>query len=620
MKTLKHYRHRYKYRWGALLTVVLLIGFSMAQNISTAANDDMRNMASLMQNIITFFSRWRIVLSLIAGKLMSNAWVFGEVIHMDIYLRQLRKVTQTFANFWLGFLLLFLILKGILSNEFKDGISQLAKKIGYFIVAGVLIQASWFLFSAIIDIEIITTSAAGTLPGIVIQKDSSRWQHIYQSIAAQNILGQEYILTESNNFADKPLEIRFEDIPNYNNTNQNQLEEVLDGILPSYQNLAWPLLYIGTSIIGFQEYTAQDPNIYVDRKTMIVSYGIKFFVTIAYALAMLILVVANMIRIIYLRLAIALAPIWILLRLVQKAEIANINMDEIFGNGRFSFTRENCLKLIFYPTIITGLMGIILIAIVGVRQMLGSGWSGQISPWTYLTETWFQSDTTVFEMQGDILGWLQQDGLGLFHNIILLALSLALLYLLLSVTTQITKLESLGNLAKQITKVPFIPFTKMRNGWKWFVQKVLPGSAQFMNDGSLKLDAGQTKGTWIDSYLGQGGYIPSKQDEQFIKTLANETTMQNTTTFFSTAQNWANTSRSGLNINNNTQWQQIINTLLSKYGKSHGFKNNMDSKQNIQEFFKDQDNKINFNKLMGITDTNLQKTIDPTTYTYWKKS
>jgi len=38
----------------------------------------------------------------------------------------------------------------------------------------VLIQASWFMMGALLDIEKITTSAMGALPGLVIQDDNSR--------------------------------------------------------------------------------------------------------------------------------------------------------------------------------------------------------------------------------------------------------------------------------------------------------------------------------------------------------------------------------------------------------------------------------------------------------------
>jgi hypothetical protein len=81
------------------------------------------------------------VLATLAGKLMTNDWVYGSALHMDIYLRKIWNIMKNFANFALAGVVLWSIIKGITGKEgikVKDIITKT-------LLAGVLIQASWFL-------------------------------------------------------------------------------------------------------------------------------------------------------------------------------------------------------------------------------------------------------------------------------------------------------------------------------------------------------------------------------------------------------------------------------------------------------------------------------------------
>ena len=72
---------------------------------------------------------------------MTNDFVYGAFIHMDVYLWKIRNIMKNFANFTLAGLVLVSIIKGLVGKEALD----VKKIITNTLVAGILIQASRFL-------------------------------------------------------------------------------------------------------------------------------------------------------------------------------------------------------------------------------------------------------------------------------------------------------------------------------------------------------------------------------------------------------------------------------------------------------------------------------------------
>lgn len=106
----------------------------------------------------------------IAGIALDNSMVYGSVFNMDAPLRMFWNMTKNFANFILGFLVLFSILKWIFSSfggdkQDKRSPMNVIKKT---LIAGVLIQASWFLTAALIDISTIATYSIGWMPASLL--------------------------------------------------------------------------------------------------------------------------------------------------------------------------------------------------------------------------------------------------------------------------------------------------------------------------------------------------------------------------------------------------------------------------------------------------------------------
>lgn len=102
----------------------------------------------------------------IAGLAMDNSLIYWEVFHLDVPLWKFWNIVKNLANFTLGFLVLFTILKNVF-NLWKK-VEDVKKIITNTLIAGVLIQASRFLTAALIDISTVATYGIWALPMSVI--------------------------------------------------------------------------------------------------------------------------------------------------------------------------------------------------------------------------------------------------------------------------------------------------------------------------------------------------------------------------------------------------------------------------------------------------------------------
>lgn len=96
---------------------------------------------------------------------MSNDFIYGTFIHLDSALFKLWNYMKNIANFVLGFLFLFSILKSFFTKDTYD----LKKMLPRFLVSGILIQMSRFMMGAFIDLANIATAAVGSFPTQFIQ-------------------------------------------------------------------------------------------------------------------------------------------------------------------------------------------------------------------------------------------------------------------------------------------------------------------------------------------------------------------------------------------------------------------------------------------------------------------
>ncbi len=358
-----------------LIIWFVFLGLSFAEDPWTQKVDDMAKMAHFF---VSFLSRWRALLATLAGKLMSNDLIYWSFMHLDIFLWKTRNIMKNFANYTLWFLFLYVVIKSIIQQDWATEIIK--KQLIWFVLAWVLIQASWFLIWAVIDISTIAVTTIWAIPWQIIQSDmslqkklgemnawwwielKSTWQimtWIVMTFNPNKILqdGEQYITTEPIAL-DKPI------------TQDNYL----DMILPSYNTISWPLIFFGTSIFQFQDYSFSNPDTTSSRKWLM-EFALNLLIIVIYSLAMFALVIINFFRIFFLWIVIIFSPFIVLLSIFTKMEILpKIEWMEVISIW-------NIINLIFKPVIFMAYISIMMIFVIWVRAMLipMNGWEVKLN-------------------------------------------------------------------------------------------------------------------------------------------------------------------------------------------------------------------------------------------------
>ena len=185
-------------------------------------NDAFKKIQEGLNTTISLFSRLWVILALLAGKLMTNDFVYGAFLHMDIYLWKIRNIMKNFANFGLAGLVLRSIIKGITGKESID----YKKIITNTLIAGILIQASWFFMGALIDISTIATTAISAFPMSFLQNDVGLKTEIGDAI--KKFRGQKMVIdTKTGKHSIDPI-----------TTNPPATEDLRESILPTDSSLS----------------------------------------------------------------------------------------------------------------------------------------------------------------------------------------------------------------------------------------------------------------------------------------------------------------------------------------------------------------------------------------------
>ena len=124
----------------------------------------------------------------IAGYAMDNHMVYGEFINLGAPLWKLRNIMKNFANFGLGFYVVYAIGNYALTKTGKP--TDILRKA---LIAGVGIQASWFLLGAVLDISTVATYSIGGLPLTVLGQSEEMDQPVigYKSKIDMSALGNK---------------------------------------------------------------------------------------------------------------------------------------------------------------------------------------------------------------------------------------------------------------------------------------------------------------------------------------------------------------------------------------------------------------------------------------------
>ena len=322
-----------------------LISNSVFAQSQTTAQDWLEFFNVNLNTILSLLSWLWIFLAGIAGKLMSNERVYGSVIHLDIYLWKLRNIMKNFANFTLVALVLVEVVK-IAIGQSKEGVSKIFTKT---LIAAVLIQASWFVMWAVIDISNITVSAVWSFPRVFMQDNKEFWAGL--DVFANNFQQMNYEI--SNEWVVRQVD------PGDATKIEWDKDGLIDAILPNTNSVSWPLIFMWASVFRFNEYTDISKLDNINWKKITLSMSLKLLVILFYTIALMFLVVANIIRIWFLWIFIVLAPIIVIYLTFLKKWSKWLSQ---------YFDVWSVLSAVFKPTLFVWYLSLMLIVLVLVKE------------------------------------------------------------------------------------------------------------------------------------------------------------------------------------------------------------------------------------------------------------
>lgn len=164
---------------GAIFVIIGIASFTFADagdvSQAQAMTEQLISWNNFLQVLssIAYIILWPLIA--LAGLLMDNQLIYGSFMHLDTSLWNIRQIVRTFANYTLGFLFLIGILMYNLSPNGKiwflgviKGIDKPQDLIKKTLVASVLIQASWFILMAAVDLSTILTYTVGAIPTSIV--------------------------------------------------------------------------------------------------------------------------------------------------------------------------------------------------------------------------------------------------------------------------------------------------------------------------------------------------------------------------------------------------------------------------------------------------------------------
>lgn len=420
--------------------------------------DISQNIAHILTAIIDFASWIWVLLAIIAGKVMTNDLVYGEFLKLDTILWQMRVVARQIATFAIGFLFLYQVLVFIF-NPSESSPSFIKQKLWYLILGWVLIQMSWFLLWALLDLSTIATAGIGSMPSSVFNQ--MPWLQQVAVTTSANLSERYVFNTEATD--------NFSRIQPQGEKWVNDAESIMDILTPSTDSLSWPLIFLGASLFSFQDFTSlQDfqPKSVApkDLPSYLATVLIKFGVILMYSVALLLLVLINVFRVVTLWIVIPFSPL-LIIAWVFKQSWVNNDVGSQWWLGTFT----DVLKIIFAPTVFTAALGFSLIVILSFMKIINPDTSSVIELNDNIsiikdgsTQT-LETNLSSTSFDGDIFASVSNTTNNLLTDLLVVVLSLALIWFLVQLSIGFLPDKMIGKEA-----------VKSVQEWVWDVAGWLP--------------------------------------------------------------------------------------------------------------------------------------------------
>lgn len=301
------------------MTIVWVMSFSDWWFAADSVDQDIFDISEVLNFLVSLLSWFWVIFAKLAGEFLTNRWVYWEIIWLDSLLRKYWVIVKNIANFWLLFYFIYAIFLAIIK---KDEISKKFKGVLLrILVAWVGIQASWFVTAALIDVSTITLAAVWSFPAQII----SNSQEIQDSIKTSlpDFVDQNFTVNGGVQYTVFPNDwngsalLEWVPVPIEWNISK---EEFIDMLLPSEDDVSWPLYYIWFGILKANNLNSKDLSSLKWAKKTILNTIIQGGTSVIYAIELWVLCVLALMRILYLWMFIVLSPLVVLLWCISKAD------------------------------------------------------------------------------------------------------------------------------------------------------------------------------------------------------------------------------------------------------------------------------------------------------------
>lgn len=297
-----------------------------------------------------------VILAKLAWEFLTNRRVYGEILWIDVLLRKYRNVIKNFANFWLWFYFVYTIFKWLISTWKGSITTTLKSNLLWLIVAGVWIQASWFLTALLIDTSTITLAAAGALPSQIISSNANISKSVEENLKKTFTVEWSKVTEpiQLDLFCDdsKASELLCKHQDKSKIDPPQSLTWLIDQMMPRADDVSWPLYFMWFSILSTSKIASINSASLNSIKATIFNLIIQWWTTIIFSIEMLVLCVVALIRIFYLWMFIMLSPIAILLWCIGQTWDNKLKDTKFYKSITKHLNISAFLVNVFKPTII----------------------------------------------------------------------------------------------------------------------------------------------------------------------------------------------------------------------------------------------------------------------------
>ena len=285
------------------------------------------------------------IFPILAGKLLTNDFVYGTFMHLDVILWKVWNFSRTVANFLIGFIFVFAIFKYLLSFNDKN-VSVLKSYLPKLAFGTVIVNASWFILGVLIDFSTIFIVAFWSLASNFATEIYKNPNNTHYLITTNWLIKTSCDSSQRGCFGG--FQIIEEKDPQ--NSQKFQKSVSIEDLLSYGSSVSGPLMFLLDSIFDVNQIKEKirEQWFSVSNQENVSTWArMKFFlqllVLILFLVPIFTLIIVNLVRIFRLRIYIWFSPL--------------IFLDQIFWNKvawkvNKAFSFSNMIWLIFQPALV----------------------------------------------------------------------------------------------------------------------------------------------------------------------------------------------------------------------------------------------------------------------------